>query len=309
MYFIVFEEDLRMDLSIVFSTFKSENILEKSLKAYCKIQTNYAWELLIIDNACRDETRKVIEKFQKDLPIVFLEQPKQGKNNALNKALPLIKGDLVMFTDNDIIPSIDLIDIYVDAGKKNPDVSIFSGKILPDIALPLWIDQSWHRIRSALGIYDKGEADLAILPQDVWGGNMMLRNEVFKQGYSFNTRVGPSGKNYIMGSETELLLKLENAGYKALYVAKCTVFHQIRQEQLSLSWLRQRAFRSGKGVAFNQPDGSRAIFGVPLYLFRKAINDLLSLLPSLIKGNKKKITTQTMELYHVFGKIVQSYKG
>lgn len=297
-----------MNLSIVFSTYKSEDILEKSLIAYCDIQTDYTWELIIIDNACKEETRKIIEKYQQQLPIVFLEQPKQGKNNALNKALPFITGELVMFTDNDIIPAIDLIDIYVDAGKNNPELSIFSGKILPDIELPHWIDQTWHRIRSALGIYDKGEVNLTILPQDVWGGNMMLRSAIFEQGYSFNTSVGPSGKNYIMGSETELLLKLENAGYKALYVAKCTVFHQIRQEQLSLTWLRQRAFRSGKGVAFNQPDSSRAIFGVPLYLFRKAINDLLSLLPSLIKGNKKQLTTQFMELYHVIGKIVQSYK-
>jgi glycosyltransferase involved in cell wall biosynthesis len=297
-----------MELSIVFATFKSEAILEKSLQAYCKIVTQHQWELIIVDNADRIETRIIINKYKDLLPIVFIEQSESGKNNALNKALPLIAGDLVMFTDNDIIPSSDLVDVYVDAANKHPEVSIFSGKILPDISLPLWIDQTWHRIRSALGIYDKGEVNLSILPQDVWGGNMMLRGSIFKQGYNFNAAVGPSGKNYIMGSETELLLKLERSGFQALYVSDCQVFHQIRESQLSLSWLQQRAYRSGKGVAFNVKDESRALLGVPLYLFKKLLSEGLKALFSFIKGDKRGLTIQSMEFFHVAGKIIQSYR-
>lgn len=297
-----------MDLSVVFATFKSEAILEKSLTAYCEINTAYKWELIIVDNACREETLSLVDKYKDKLPIVFLKQPKPGKNNALNMALPLIKGDLVMFTDNDIIPPKDIIDVYVEAANEYPDFSIFSGKILPDIVLPDWIDQNFHRVRSALGICEKGDTTQSIPVVDVWGGNMMLRRSIFSHGFTFNVAVGPSGANYIMGSETELLLRLKAAGYKALYVTNSKVFHQIRMEQLSLSWLKSRAFRSGKGAAFNNEDDSIKIVGVPRYLFKKIVCDVFTLLPSVIKGNKKQINTRTMELYYCWGMIYQNYK-
>jgi len=214
-----------------------------------------------------------------------------------------------MFTDNDIIPTVDIIDVYVDTAKENPEISIFSGKILPDISLPEWIDESYHRVRSALGIYDKGDVIVPILPQDVWGGNMVLRKNIFMQGYGFNVEVGPKGENYIMGSETELLLKLEASGYKALYIPNSKVYHQIRENQLSLSWLKSRAFRSGKGVAFNKEDSASMLFGVPRYLFKKAIYGVFSLAIPILKLNKKEINYAVMELYYNFGRIIQSYKN
>jgi glycosyltransferase involved in cell wall biosynthesis len=208
-----------MDLSIVFATFKSEHILEKSLQAYCAINTAYHWELIIVDNANRQETRDVINLYKDKLPLTFIEESSPGKNNALNIALPLIKSDLVLFTDNDTLPDKQLVDVCVTSAIKYPEHAVFSGKILPDVHLPQWIDITSHRIRSALGFYDKGEADREILPEDVWGGNMLVRSSIFNSGIRFNVDVGPNDKNYIMGSETEFLKRLQTDGYKAMYIA------------------------------------------------------------------------------------------
>ncbi|PHR83644.1 MAG: hypothetical protein COA59_11150 [Colwellia sp.] len=295
-----------MDLSIVFSTFKSENILEKSLKAYCNIETNYAWELIIVDNACREETRKVVAKYKQKLPIVFLEQPKQGKNNALNKAIPIIQGELVLFTDNDIIPESNIVDVYVGAGKTYPDIDVFGGRILPDIKLPSWIDTSLGRIRSAFGIFDKGDSDVMLPPMEVWGGNMMLRTLLFKDGMSFNTKVGPSGSNYVMGSETELLKRLEANGHQGMYIANSIVQHQIRSEQLTINWLKHRTYRLGRGVANGEKDDSAQLFGIPRYLIKSIIFDSLRVLGTIVLLKSKKEKNKSfMDLYFNLGRFAQ----
>ena len=296
-----------MDLSVVFSTYKKEDILQKSLEAYCKIITDYQWEIIIVDNACREQTRQLIDKYQKLLPIVFIVQEEPGKNSALNKALPLISSDLVLFTDNDTLPDPALVNVCVGSAEKYSEFYVFSGKILPDIALPDWVDISSHRIRSAFGVYDKGELDKEILLEDVWGANMLVRNSIFENGETFNTNVGPKGDNYIMGSETELLKRLHTQGYKAMYLAGSKVLHQIRPEQLSLQWLKNRAYRSGRGVSFSGDDNSVMLFGVPRYLLRKLVSNYITVLVQTVLGNKKSNCLACMELYFNFGKVRQSY--
>jgi len=296
-----------MDISIVFSTFKSEEILEKSLQAYCLITTDFQWELIIIDNACREETSLLVNKYKDRLPIVFLSEKKPGKNNALNKALPVIQSELVLFTDNDTLPDENIINICVDSASEYSEISLFSGKILPDITLPNWLDLSSHRVCSALGVYDKGEQNLEILPESIWGGNMLVRKRIFAVGLMFNVNVGPNGKNYIMGSETELLMRLQNDGYKAMYLAESKVLHQIRAEQLSIEWLKNRAYRSGRGSSFNNNDDSVLFLGIPRYLLRKLISNFFTLLFSSMSGNKKAKCLAHMEFNFNLGKSRQAF--
>ena len=39
-----------MNLSIIFATFHSEKVLKKTLESYCLIESDYSWELIIVDN-------------------------------------------------------------------------------------------------------------------------------------------------------------------------------------------------------------------------------------------------------------------
>lgn len=296
-----------MDLSIIFSTYENETILKKSLQAYCDIETNYDWELIIVDNANRQETRDVIKLYEDRLPITFIEESNPGKNNALNKALPMATGDLLFFTDNDVIFSKNIVDVVIQSAKKYDKYDIFTGKILPDISLPDWIDLSSHRIRSAFVICDHGNADFEISLEDVWGPNMVVRKFLFEKGLAFNPNVGPNGKSYAMGSETELLKRLEVNGHKAMYLGESQVFHQIRDEQLSVDWLKGRAFRSGRGVSVNNVDDSVKLFGIPRYLLRKLICDYFRLLKSQILDGKKKRCLAYMEFNYTLGRSKQSY--
>ena len=71
----------------------------KSLKS----QTYHNFEWLIIDDGSTDETRKLIESYQRDssFPIIYNYQNNEGKYKAYNKALSLARGELMITLDSD----------------------------------------------------------------------------------------------------------------------------------------------------------------------------------------------------------------
>jgi len=77
---------------------------------------------------------------------------------------------------------------------------------------------------------------------------MAVRTSVFGCGIRFDPSIGPSGQNYPMGSELELILRLERKGHRAWYARDAIVEHFIRQNQLDKSWVFKRAIRFGRGM-------------------------------------------------------------
>lgn len=276
---------VRMKVSVLFATYNRDDILRKSLAGYNNLNLDgIDLELIIVDNYVSNATRFLIE--QQSLPIRYVECQTPGKNAALNKGLKFVSGDYVVFTDDDAVPDKNWIVNYAMGFKQYSDTVIFGGPILP-IAdhWPMWIDLSDKCLKSAYVIRTLSKKDCEVKPTEVWGPNMAIKRSVFDAGLKFNEHIGPSGTDYIMGSETELLRRLEKLGYSAKYLASVEVGHQIREEQLTLSWLKNRAFRAGKGMAhyktYNKiySEDLTYLFKVPRFLlvgyFRECIRLLL----------------------------------
>ena len=102
---------------------------------------------------------------------------------------------------------------------------------------------------------------------------MALRRRVFDRGYQFDPDVGPSSGNYAMGSETDLTVRLAEAGFKAWFCPDAIVHHYIRAYQLDRKWILGRAVRFGRGTyrrkLMRQTETPTLWFGVPRYLYRQ----------------------------------------
>ena len=157
---------------------------------------------------------------------------------------------------------------------RHPEASLFGGRILPSFpeGHEAWLRQlDFHHwfIRSAYVIADWDCGENRVGADRIWGPNMAVRRSVFDAGLRFDPAIGPGGADYIMGGETEFLLRAQSAGYLGVYLPRALVHHRIREEQLSEQWLLGRAFRMGRGHARR---GVRAevphIAGVPRHLWR-----------------------------------------
>ncbi|MBU0477487.1 glycosyltransferase [bacterium] len=297
-----------MDISILISTYHRPDLLAQTLESFCELDIgDLTWEILVVDNAGERSTQDVIGNFSRKIPVKYLVETSLGKTNALNYILSLAKGDLFVFTDDDIIASKNWLKEIWEGTKRWPEHFIFGGRILPRWPHNRKINHSFYK--EAYAITEWEDLEGVYSAYKVWGPNMAIKREVFKQGLKFNRFIGPSCKDNIVdivGDETELLLRLEKSGYKTIYLPNAIVFHQIRPEQMEKRWIYKRAFRVGRSMAyFDDSVNVVKLFGIPRYLIRQFLHiGIKRILSFLTKDGFKGIDAE-INYWKLKGKIYQ----
>jgi len=301
-----------MDISILIATYRRAQSLKRVLENFVNLKTSsLSWEILIADNADDLEARSTVRLFEDRLPVRCFIEHKKGKNAALNRILPEAKGDIFVFTDDDIAADKDWLTEILEGIKRWPEYSIFGGRILPYNSKI--IPDEFKCFSSYPYLY--GVADWSIQEGEydsikVFGPNMIVRSDIFAKGHCFCESVGPSGNNYITGSESEFLLRMHDKGYKAVYLPKALVYHYIRPEQTSLAWILGRGFRGGRSTAWFERDfkGPR-IFGIPRFLYRLMLEKVFRYLwKFILMGEKENRYQERYDLEVLKGKFYQYYR-
>lgn len=243
---------------VILSTLNGEQRLREMLESLCRANLPKGVRFHIVDNGSTDGTFAMIESFCNRLPITLYSQPLRGKNNCLNLVIESVsKGlapdELVVFTDDDILPGSDWLNELQSAGDAHPDRDVFAGRILPH--WPAADLEHLEPVRQHFGVlftltsHREGPVECAL----AWGPNMAVRAKIFQAGYRFDPRFGPNGTaGYPMGSETELMERLDKAGHRAWFAERASVRHQIRPSQLEAACVVQRAFRHGYGAGWRE---------------------------------------------------------
>jgi len=119
-----------MDLSIIIPAYNEEgNIKDGALKAVNDylIKRKYSWEVLIVDDASKDETVKLAEAFaKKHSGFRVLKEPHRGKGGTVIAGVLSAKGEIVLFTDMDQATPISQIEKFIPKFKDGHDIVIGS---------------------------------------------------------------------------------------------------------------------------------------------------------------------------------------
>lgn len=114
-----------MDVSVIFATHNRADVIENVLNAWREVQKNtvYEYEIICSDDASDDDTAEIIERAT-DLPITLIRNEKGGASKARNAALRIATGKIVIFTGDDIFPSVDFVNAhYENYLKYGPDIA------------------------------------------------------------------------------------------------------------------------------------------------------------------------------------------
>ena len=111
-----------MKLSIVICTWNRSSLLAQTLEQFTRLRVpeHSTWEVLIVNNACTDDTDAVIKRFDGSLPIRRLFEAVAGHTHARNCAIRHATGDLLIWTDDDVLVSEDWLTRYEEAYARYP---------------------------------------------------------------------------------------------------------------------------------------------------------------------------------------------
>jgi|RhiMetdeSRZDD1v2_1073273.scaffolds.fasta_scaffold69199_3 glycosyltransferase involved in cell wall biosynthesis len=261
-----------MDVSVIFATRNRADLLADTLRELERQDTaGLTWEVIVVDNGSTDRTPEVLRAAASVLPLVHLVEPAPGKNRALNRALQITRGELLVFTDDDVIPDRRWIAEMVAAARRWPKHPIFGGQIVPSFppGTPAWL--KGHRFNgTAYARFNlpQGEGPMEKLP---FGPNFMVRAATMRT-VRYNEEIGPLGEDYVSGSETELLLRLTREGHRMVYVPTAIVGHVVRPNQVSVDWLLGRSYRLGRSyveLKIVQLEGKPKFAGVPVLVWSR----------------------------------------
>ena len=240
-------------ISICICTYNRSDSLARTLHSLAKqddIHSNLV-EVLIVDNNCTDDTSNVVETFREKLPVWRVTERQQGLACARNRAAADFRGNVLLFTDDDMRFGSGWLTAYRDAIRRFPDADYFGGRILPDWgqAKPRWIlDKPLPLIDGLLGWFDYGEEtrpfDAAEPPP--FGGSFAIRRRLFEKVGFFRVDLGTGGAGLGRGEETEFLMRARNIGTQGIYVGEALCYHAYDEGRLTLAALWRYGIACGR---------------------------------------------------------------
>lgn len=305
-------------LTIIFATYNGVDTVGRMLRRFCELNLPpVEFEILMVNNGSTDSTVEVAQAFIDRLPLKILHENKRGKNRALNHGIAFAKGDLLLFTDDDVLPDKDWLIRVWECSEANKQVDLFGGRILPCWdANPSADFLGSVPLTAAYGITPAELPEGPIPAGAIWGANMFVRKRIFEKGFRFDENVGPGPGNYVMGSEVEFNMRMASLGYSSWYCPGAVVQHIILPHETTKKWLMRRAFKFGKGdwsrneARINQ--GQLTTFlGVqlnfPRWMIRKFISEALQVVRHKLRGNNSGEIQHLWNASDHWGRIVQGW--
>jgi len=97
-------------VSILIPAHNEEKVLAQALTAATQIEYPQ-YEVVVVDDGSTDGTRQIIKTFaQQNKVRAVYKQQNQGKALAMNDAIPLLNGEIILIMDADAEPAPDLLD-------------------------------------------------------------------------------------------------------------------------------------------------------------------------------------------------------
>ncbi|TBY73594.1 glycosyltransferase [Rhizobium leguminosarum] len=260
----------KVKVTILFSTYNGAKTLPTMLDALCSSTLpKDEWKIVAVDNNSRDNTAEVLKFYQERLPLEVYFEPKQGKQHALTLGFRHLEGELIILTDDDVIPEPNWIEEFLALADEQPQFGIFGGLITPE-----WEEkpQPWLMKYGHLGILYALNDDLPEGPISaalISGPNSAFRRSILGPGYIVHDGLGPDATvaQFPMGEDTAFALRLEKNGASAFHSRRPRVRHIVRKGYVKEGWVLRRGERYGMGLVVIRPslfDSKIKIGGLPI---------------------------------------------
>ena len=237
------------EISVLICTRNRGGLIEATLRSILT-GTRLPDELLVVDQSEGSETREAVEAFTADYPAVrYLATETRGLSRARNVALEHSRGDVLAFTDDDVVVHPDWLERVAAEFQSYPSLAFLFGTVLPP---------EGHDWRTEFVPYAEVQTRRPVrwYQKEVFGGmgaNMSLRRTTFERLGGFDEALGAG--TGVAGEDYEYALRVASSappqGVHLLHEARVVhhagarageeyhkFVHQVNGTGMGLFWAR-----------------------------------------------------------------------
>jgi glucosyl-dolichyl phosphate glucuronosyltransferase len=260
-----------MRITVILCTYNRCRSLARALEsvAASELPISVEWDVLVVDNNSRDQTREVIQAFCRRYPgrFQYVFEPHPGKSHALNRGIREARGRILAFIDDDVTVDPTWLQNLIKAMDDNEWAGV-GGRILPSrtFSCPDWLVlEGRQSMAGILALFDRGP-ERGELTEPPYGTNMAFRRDVFEKYGDFRIDLGPAPGSEIRNEDTEFGRRIMAVGERLRYEPAAVVYHEIPQNRLSKQYFLKWWFDYGRAQV--REKGRRLkIWGIPRQYF------------------------------------------
>jgi glucosyl-dolichyl phosphate glucuronosyltransferase len=229
-----------LSISIIICTRNNAAGLRQTLAALkcCKIPPGCDVEALVVDNASSDDTEAAVRNAGlTKIAVRYLHESREGLSHARNTGLKQARGDVLLFTDDDVVMADGWIEkLAVPLLVRKCDA------VTGNVTIAAHLQRPWMTSIHRGWLASSREAQVPNGLISLVGANMGFHRSVLEQVPSFDPDLGAGAIG--SGEDTLFGLQLAEAGYRIEFVADARASHHFDVERLKhRRWLSDAAKR------------------------------------------------------------------
>lgn len=264
-----------MNITVAICTWNRAELLAQTLEAAAAmvVPEDLTWELLVVDNNSSDRTPEILTGFADRLPLRSILERELGLSHARNAAVENAAGEIIVWTDDDVLVRPDWISAYHDAFRAYPESVLFGGPVEPwyEGTPPDWMETGIRLLPGVFAVVNHGEVEKALSEEILpWGANFAIRTEVQRE-FPYDPELGRLGDSLRSGEESAVMMSILQAGYQGRWVPEAGVRHFIPKVRQREGFVRRRLFAHGRHGAEGGVSEGPLFLGRPRWVWKAAI--------------------------------------
>jgi GT2 family glycosyltransferase len=258
--------------NVVIATYKRPKMLQRTLTSLEQAERpSGALRIIVVENGERAGAEEICTA--SPLPVEYQFVQQAGSGRARQHALDLVSEGFMLFLDDDVRVSPNLLVEYERAVERNGPNAFYGGPIVAECEQPPpdWLRQflppsviGWDSENSWPWFLGANYGAFAEAIRKVGGLSLTLGPGALRPGTGGNPT----------GLETELQTRLVAAGYKQVYVPDATVWHFVEAESCTPEWALHRRYRNAMSKALREDAWYKdrlSFMGVPMWMYGRLL--------------------------------------
>lgn len=286
----------RPSLSVVICTYNRAASLAETLDSVnaCDLPTGCDVELVLIDNNSNDDTAAVCDRFAPGarMPFRRVLETAQGLSFARNRGIREAKGDVIIFTDDDVLVNATWLTAYAtEFGEFGAECAF--GRVHPEWrgTRPDWF-HNW--LRPAYALLDYGDERFVVTTtqHEFFGANFAVRRQLLVDMGGFDVKLGRTKGKLFIGEETRVFLELIRRNARIVYNPAIEVHHVIEERRKEKAYMFRYYHDTAESLVYAalQAPARRRVFGIPASRLSEIVAFHLRFLPTTarlaLRGDK-----------------------